>query len=46
MIAFRNVLVHNYDTVDLAIVRDVVEHHLDDLLGFVAAIRDRMARPA
>jgi uncharacterized protein YutE (UPF0331/DUF86 family) len=46
MIAFRNVLVHNYDTVDLTIVRDVVEHHLDDLLGFVAAIRDRMARPA
>lgn len=46
MIAFRNVLVHNYDTVDLAVVRDVVEHHLDDLLGFVAAIRDRMARPA
>jgi uncharacterized protein YutE (UPF0331/DUF86 family) len=45
MIAFRNVLVHNYDTVDLSIVRDVLEHHLDDLLAFTAAIRDRMQRP-
>ena len=43
MIAFRNVLVHNYDTVDLSIVRDVLEHHLDDLLAFVSAIRVRMA---
>jgi uncharacterized protein YutE (UPF0331/DUF86 family) len=45
MIAFRNVLVHNYDAVDLSIVRDVLEHHLDDLLAFVAAIRERMRRP-
>src|SRR2546427_6226140 len=34
MVGFRNVLVHGYDTVDLAIVRDVVEHRLDDLLQF------------
>lgn len=39
MAGFRNVLVHGYDTVDLAIVRDVVEHRLDDLLAFAAAIR-------
>ena len=31
MAGFRNILVHGYDTVDLAIVRDVVEHRLDDL---------------
>lgn len=42
MVAFRNVLVHNYDTVNLDIVRDIVEHHLDDLLQFVATIRRRL----
>lgn len=39
MAGFRNVLVHGYDAVDLAIVRDVVEHRLGDLLAFVEAIR-------
>ena len=42
MAGFRNVLVHGYDTVDLAIVRDVVEHHLDDLLAFAETIRRRL----
>ncbi len=42
MVGFRNVLVHGYEDVDLAIVRDVVEHHLGDLLDFVAAIRARI----
>jgi uncharacterized protein YutE (UPF0331/DUF86 family) len=45
MAGFRNVLVHGYADVDRAIVRDVVEHHLDDLLGFVAGIRARLAGP-
>lgn len=45
MIGFRNVLVHEYVDVDLAIVRDVVEHHLDDLAQFVAAIRNRSTPP-
>jgi uncharacterized protein YutE (UPF0331/DUF86 family) len=36
---FRNVLVHGYASVDLGIVRDVLENGLDDLLAFVAAIR-------
>jgi uncharacterized protein YutE (UPF0331/DUF86 family) len=39
MAGFRNVLVHGYDAVDLAIVRDVVERRLDDLLAFAEAIR-------
>lgn len=39
MAGFRNVLVHGYDTVDLAIVRDVLERRLDDLLAFVEAVR-------
>ena len=42
MVGFRNVLVHGYQAVDPAVVRQVVEHHLDDLLGFVAAVRRRL----
>ena len=42
MAGFRNVVVHLYQEVDLGIVRDVVENHLDDLLEFVAAIRRRL----
>ena len=42
---FRNVLVHGYDDVDIGIVRDVVEHRLDDLLAFVASVRRWMADP-
>ena len=42
MAGFRNILVHGYDTVDLAIVRDVVEHHLDELLQFTDTIRKRI----
>lgn len=43
MAGFSNVLVHGYDPVDLAIVRDVLEHHLDDLVSFGEAIRSRMS---
>jgi uncharacterized protein YutE (UPF0331/DUF86 family) len=39
------VLVHGYDDVDVGIVRDVVEHRLDDLLAFVASVRRWMAGP-
>jgi uncharacterized protein YutE (UPF0331/DUF86 family) len=42
MAGFRNVVVHLYQDVDLGIVRDVVENHLDDLLAFAAAIRHRL----
>jgi uncharacterized protein YutE (UPF0331/DUF86 family) len=42
MAGFRNVVVHLYQDVDLAIVRDVVENHLGDLLDFVAAIRRKL----
>lgn len=43
MVGFRNIVVHGYEVVDLDIVRDIVEHRLDDLLSFVAAIRARLA---
>ena len=42
IVGFRNILVHGYANVDLGVVRDVVEHRLDDLLGFVAAVRRRL----
>ena len=44
MAGFRNVLVHGYDTVDLEIVRDVVEHHLGELLQFADTVRKRIGR--
>lgn len=40
MAGFRNVIVHGYETVDMAIVRDVVEHRLDDLLAFARLMRE------
>ena len=39
MAGFRNVLVHGYDDVDLAVVSDVLANRLDDLLAFIAAVR-------
>lgn len=42
MVGFRNVVVNGYGTVDLGIVRDVVENRLDDLLAFAAAVRGRL----
>jgi len=42
MAGFRNILVHGYQSVDKALVRDVVEHRLEDLLTFVAEIRVRL----
>ena len=42
MVGLRNVLVHGYDTIDVAVVREVVEHRLPDLLRFVTAIRSRL----
>jgi uncharacterized protein YutE (UPF0331/DUF86 family) len=41
MAGFRNILVHGYETIDLAIVRDVVENRLDDLVAFCVAMRGR-----
>jgi uncharacterized protein YutE (UPF0331/DUF86 family) len=45
MAGFRNLVVHGYMAVDLAIVRSIVENNLDDLLSFAAAIRARLPAP-
>jgi uncharacterized protein YutE (UPF0331/DUF86 family) len=42
MAGFRDVLVHGYYEVDLALVRDVIGNHLVDFDAFVAAIRQRL----
>jgi uncharacterized protein YutE (UPF0331/DUF86 family) len=42
MVGFRNILVHAYEVVDLAIVEDVVVNHLEDFLDFVREIRRRL----
>jgi len=42
MAGFRNVIVHGYQDVDLGVVEDVLRNHLDDLLAFVAAVRERL----
>ena len=39
MAGFRNILVHGYTDVDLAIVQDVLANHLGDLDAYVSAIR-------
>lgn len=36
---FRNVLVQGYAEVDSRVTRDVLEHHLGDLLAFAEALR-------
>jgi uncharacterized protein YutE (UPF0331/DUF86 family) len=34
MVGFRNILVHDYRQLDLNIMRDVIEHRMDDLICF------------
>jgi len=46
MVGFRNILVHGYSDVDIAVVRDVLDNHLDDLLEFAAVIRGRLPDPS
>ncbi|HEX5053512.1 MAG TPA: DUF86 domain-containing protein, partial [Planctomycetota bacterium] len=42
MVSFRNIVVHQYLQVDVAILQKIVERDLDDLLTFVRVIRDRL----
>jgi len=45
MAGFRNLVVHGYMAVDLAIVRSIVERNLGDLLAFATAIRAKLPGP-
>ncbi len=42
MAGFRNMIVHGYQRVDAGIMRDIVEHRLDDLLAFTTAIKSHL----
>jgi len=42
MVGFRNILVHGYEIVDVAVVQDIVAHRVDDLLAFAGVIRARL----
>ena len=38
MVGFRNIAIHDYQDINLEIVRAIVEKHLDDFLVFSAAL--------
>jgi uncharacterized protein YutE (UPF0331/DUF86 family) len=38
MVGFRNTLVHEYQRLDIRLMVDVIENHLDDLVDFTNAI--------
>lgn len=38
MIGFRNIAVHNYQAVNIEIVREIIEKHIDDFIEFVYRI--------
>ncbi len=42
MVGFRNILVHEYQYVDLKIMVDVIEHHLEDLVIFTNHVMEYM----
>ena len=43
MAGFRNVVVHGYQTLDKAILVDIVSNRLEDLLNFAKAIRQSLS---
>lgn len=45
MVGLRNVVVHEYDDVDLDILKDVLANRLGDLIAFVDAIRKKLPKP-
>jgi uncharacterized protein YutE (UPF0331/DUF86 family) len=46
MVGFRNIAVHDYQTLDPQVVDAIVERHLGDLRGFAARIAARLVGPA
>ncbi|MDI6790445.1 MAG: DUF86 domain-containing protein [Thermodesulfobacteriota bacterium] len=42
MVGFRNILVHEYQDIDIKIMVDVIEHHLDDLIVFTNYVMEYM----
>lgn len=42
MAGFRNIVVHGYQSIDPAIMRDIVENRLGDLIAFTIVIKTRL----
>lgn len=38
MIGFRNIAVHNYQTLNIEIVREIIEKHIEDFIEFICQI--------
>lgn len=41
MVGFRNILVHEYQEIDIRIMTDVIENHLDELVRFTICIMEK-----
>lgn len=41
MVSFRNILVHEYKKLDISLMKEVIEKHLEDLLEFTKIIQNR-----
>lgn len=46
MVSFRNALMHQYQDLDIQVMIDVIEHHLDDLVDFTNLIVKEFMRGA
>ena len=44
MVGFRNVLVHEYQRMDIKLMVDVIENRLDDLLTFVDCVVENFSK--
>lgn len=42
MVGFRNIAVHNYQSVNLKVVEEIIEKHIDDLKIFTSIILSKM----
>ncbi len=38
MVGFRNIAIHDYQAINLAIIRRIIEDHLSDFEEFIAVI--------
>lgn len=38
MVGFRNIAVHEYEALNLDILKSILDHHLDDFKAFTAEI--------
>ena len=40
MVGFRNVLIHEYRELDIEVMKDVIEHRLDDFVAFTVRVME------